>query len=534
MKYLYLIFAIALFSTANAQQNTEGILDTTFNHSGYVISQFDSTARASDMAIQSDGKILVTGQTTAYRIYIERYNADGSPDVTFDNDGIVEYTLPSVSNLYAKYIEALPNGKFYVVGRWGDYIQGGNYIARFNNNGSIDNTFGDDGFMLEPAQSASSIVIEDFKVQPDGKMLMAGFKKVLQTGKNIDLKVERYNSDGSKDAGFGVNGTFTLDIDTVDKGMEIELQPDGKILIGGVAGWDSFPPGQTSGQFVPILSMVIARLNSNGELDNTFGNGGVVYKPHFHEANYCLSLAIRTNGNIIATGNYSYLGCAFLIAYGLTSTGQDDTSFGQGGRYTETNHVLVNISAIGTIAKPDGKVLFVGSTTVMNTPGLHFCIYGVLPNATPDHTIGNNDSLAFQFFDYSSSEAARGVALQADGKIVIAGQSYYNGKYRFCIARYTNSGMSTTVNTEPALPSKLSIYPNPSNGTFNLTANAEKQGVATIELISTTGAKVFEQKINIGKGDNIISIQANVVQGFYLMRMLGNEGISVQKVSIGY
>src|SRR5262249_17534115 len=126
--------------------------------------------------------------------------------------------------------------------------------------GTLDPTFGTGGQVTTnfglPAGAGSAAV------QPDGKLVVAG--TIAQNGRN-DFALARYNTDGTLDAGFGVGGKVTTDFfDGYDVATGVVIQLDGKIVVGGTVGTD------------PFADFGLARYNSNGTLDTTFGTGGKV------------------------------------------------------------------------------------------------------------------------------------------------------------------------------------------------------------------------------------------------------------------
>lgn len=226
--------------------NYNGSKDNTFN----IGTGFNNYV--SDIKVQPDGKILVSGNFTTYNglfnAYIIRLNSDGSKDTTFNNSNAL--------NNFCEVMEIQSDGKILVGGNF-TQCKGvpHNRIARLNSDGSRDSSFvNGTGF---------NGVVKTIKTQPDGKILIGGIF-TNYSGNNYN-RIIRLNSDGSIDNTFNIGTGFNNVVYT------IELQTDGKVLVGGLfTSYNGSP------------SNYIVRLNSDGSIDNTFNIGtgfsNTVYK----------------------------------------------------------------------------------------------------------------------------------------------------------------------------------------------------------------------------------------------------------------
>ena len=181
------------------------------------ISGFDD---ASDVAIQPDGKIVAVGGTSIADFAAVRYNADGTLDTGFGSGGVVTTDFGGQDRAYAV---ALSGDKIIVAGRGNEDFA----LARYNADGSLDNTFSGDG--KETTDISSFDDASDVAIQPDGKIVAAGVG-------NQNFALARYNPDGTPDTGFGNNGTMTTDFGGTEAGEDLALQADGKIVVSGSAG----------------------------------------------------------------------------------------------------------------------------------------------------------------------------------------------------------------------------------------------------------------------------------------------------------
>jgi uncharacterized delta-60 repeat protein len=154
----------------------------------------------------------------------------------------------------------------------------------------LDTTFGSNGIVIQPIGSDDDLG-KSLAIQPDGKILLGGY---CSNGRNYDFCIARFNSDGTLDTSFGSSGKVILPIGSYyDYGHSLAIQPDGKILLGGrcsIRGYYDF---------------CIARFNSNGTLDTTFGSSGKIIQPIGSSTDEGYSLAIQSDGKILL-GGYCY------------------------------------------------------------------------------------------------------------------------------------------------------------------------------------------------------------------------------------
>jgi uncharacterized delta-60 repeat protein len=219
----------------------------------------------------------------------------------------------------------------------------------------------------------------------------------------------------------------------------VVIQPDGKIVVAGGA----FPLFTFAGNFE------VVRYNSNGTLDRTFGNGGIVTTT-FPEGSYANDVALQADGKIIAAGTVFVdfiIGESSNTDFALARYNPDgtpDTTFGSGGQVM-TDFVGVEDDAFSVLIQPDGKIVAVGSANDPVT-NYDFAAARYLSNGALDTTFGAGGKVRTDFGD-QNFDRARSAALQADGKIVAAGFaiSHGGGVQNFAVARYTSAGVLDTT-----------------------------------------------------------------------------------------
>jgi uncharacterized delta-60 repeat protein len=321
-----------------------GALDPTFGSGGTVITTFAGSIEdfMAGLAVQPDGKIVAAGGSTqpqsSSTVALARYNADGSLDSTFGSNGTVR-TNVGIFGSHAESVALQTDGKI-VVG--GESEQAGNLLPftllRYNSDGSLDPSFGSGGISRTLVGGYSGI-IKSIVIQPDGKIVAAGYVIVAGT---FDFAFTRFNTDGSVDTSFGINGSTIISISTGDDACDsVRLQSDGKIV--GVGS----------------PSFTIVRLTSQGSLDSSFGASGMV-TTDFGSQSAAYGLAVQTDGRLIAAG-YAYNQGFALARY--NTDGSLDTTFGNGGRVA-TGHPFTTagglVLAFDVTTQGDGKIIAAG------------------------------------------------------------------------------------------------------------------------------------------------------------------------------
>jgi uncharacterized delta-60 repeat protein len=225
---------------AMARLTISGALDTSFNGTGKVVTQFAGGASvAMALTIQQDGKIVLAGRAqadTSPVMALARYNATGSLDASFDGDG--EVTLGSAGLTGGSSVAMQADGKIVVAGA-ASVIGGPQQAAlvRLNVNGSLDSNFAVNGVLTTSLGGDGDAIFTSIAIQPsDGKIVVSGTSQDDSTGTlTTRVVTARINTDGTMDSSFGTNGvvTTTMGASTGSLGAAVLIQPDGKIVVGG-------------------------------------------------------------------------------------------------------------------------------------------------------------------------------------------------------------------------------------------------------------------------------------------------------------
>jgi uncharacterized delta-60 repeat protein len=394
--------ALALPHPAMAQA---GQLDPTFGTGGIFTTNFteEDTTIAIAVALQSDGKIVVGGAVPngiSQIVGLVRLNTNGSLDTTFGSGGIVSNTFGiEFAQVYG--VAILPDGKILAA------AEGitGNSIGRFNPNGSVDTTFGVNGFAVSfQVNAAGGPAV--LAVQPGGKIivtgngvmarytaggaldatfgtggiaplegglatgiaLLANGKILITTGSSAPHSVftippalpfpstgaiARYNLNGSLDTSFGISGQAAC----VASAAGIALLSGGDFIVAGTITSQLIIGGNVTG-------FGLVQYNANGGIDTAFGtNGGTI--TGFPFAAGAFALAIQSNGDIVVAGQAegSTDSAASLALARYTSAGQLDPTFGSDGEVITTLGASNTVSWVSSLAlQSDGKIVAVGNS----------------------------------------------------------------------------------------------------------------------------------------------------------------------------
>jgi uncharacterized delta-60 repeat protein len=304
--------------------------------------------------------------------------------------------------------------------------------------GDLDLSFGNGGIVITPITDAANLYDEpnSMLVQPDGKIVVCG--QVIysddKSGYPVSFFLARYDPNGTLDASFGTNGKVVAPIGGsgggVYVGQNIALQPDGKIVAVG----HSWGLGS---------SFAVFRYNPDGTLDASFGTGGRVVAVA-GIAGGAYDVALQPNGKIVviggAWGNGEDMNFA-VVRY--NPDGSLDNSFGTGGKViTPVGNGNVYDYADAVVLQSDGKIVVVGTTAVIGVSPYDFALVRYNTDGSLDSGFGTNGKIVHSITN--GHDLARDVALQPDGKIVVAGGDGLGGGGGSVIVRYNANGSTDT------------------------------------------------------------------------------------------
>ena len=383
------------------------------------------------VAIQPDDKIVVAGfGSTDPEIDLEldfiiaRYTAAGALDTSFGTGGIVTTDILGDDNV-CNALALQPDGKIVVTGYAYDGAKNVFATARYNSDGTLDSGFGSGGIVTTAFYTADARA-NAIAIQSDGKILVAGFGK----NTNNDFSIVRYTSAGALDSGFGTGGKKQVSVGTNDGATGIVIQPDGKIVVSGYA--------QVS---TPDYDWCAIRLTSSGALDTGFGSSGIaiIDTGTGNENGDGIAVALQSDGSIILAGLLKPGGTESLGVARLTSTGSLDASFGSSGFVTSG---VSGGYGRGSAVVVDGsdRVLVCGWGD--DGSGLWRVVRLTAAGAF-DTSFGSGGIVDLR--DEIETSACSALALQADGKILLAGRVFRDGFLACGLMRLNADGTEDTL-----------------------------------------------------------------------------------------
>jgi len=404
--------------------------------------------------------------------------AAGDLDTTFSGGKIVESALASS---FANAVAIQADGKIVVVGSSaGDFV-----VARYNRSGTLDTTFSGDGLLVTDFGGSGSDSAHAVAIQSDGRIVVAGLAGLAN---NARVGIARYNPNGTLDNTFSGDGTLTFDFVGTAGGAArgLALQTDGKIIVVGSSGTD----------------FAVARINSDGTLDTTYGSSpstGIITRDFGGSNDGATAIALLPDGRIVVAGSTTVAGrSVFAFDYfsttgfpqfvgpefdatGAPINGAKHTSFGGG----------VDAAPTGVAVQADGKVVLVGDFTLTSgipgTVDTNMAIARYNVDGTMDTTFDGDGRRGVDFGDFSF---ASGVAVQADGKIVVVGhvQPFVGGfpDNNFAVVRFnTNGSLDPTFSGDGRLTTDFST----ATGDF-AEAVAIQKSDGRIVVVGSSGSRI--------------------------------------------
>ena len=486
-----------------ARLNSDGTIDPTF------VPGTGLNGTVYTIKLQSDGKIVIAGGFNTFngttRNGIARLNTDGTLDASFDpGSGI---PLPAINT-----VAIMPDGRMMIGGSFASYAGASRKsIARINANGSLDASFNPGtGFY----SSVSLNIVYSIVLQPDGNVITAGeFNSyngtpcngiarltptgaldatfAIGTGANAQVRGVAMRADGS----FIICGPFTnfstrgcggvahvsttgqpdsaFNIGTGVSGPvgTMELQPDGKIIIGGI--FHSYNNTRRNN---------LARLHADGTLDTSFDPGS---GPNGEVAD----IALQPDGKVIIVGGFTSVnGTVRNRIARLNTDGSLDLTFDPGSGASNVIHAVA--------LRPDGKMLIVGDFSSYNSTGYEYIA-----------RVNANGSLDFTFTPGGLPNATvYAIGLQADGKILIAGWfDHYGIVPRNRLARLQVDGQLDTSfdpGTGTSYVFEIIFQPDGKALLCGDMSNYNSQPAPRVLRINTNGT--LDNSFSVGTGPNTI------------------------------
>ncbi|MCB0873038.1 MAG: hypothetical protein KDC36_06630 [Thermoleophilia bacterium] len=391
-----------LFAVVASAAAAPGDLDLTFGVNGVQILDPLEPSIGRAMVRQDDGRLVVVGNGgAASDVLVIRTLADGTPDTTFGAGGRTLVDLGGSDDAHDVAVQ--PDGRIVIAATRSTMSPSGSVlkmaVVRLRADGSPDADFDGDGiriFDFGGTNDAGTAVA----VQPDGRILVGGVGRSTN-----DLVVVRLRTDGSDDPGYGgVAGRFVYDVGGLDGVTDLALLPDGRLMVSG----HSIQAGGV--QRLPVL-----RLDSAGIPEQAFsGSRRLLELDGFNQR----GLVPLADGRTLVGGSLG----GDMVVTRLLADGSDDPTFGIGGR--ATIDFGKGESVRGLAVQPNGRIVVAGNTNGPASADADLAVARLEPDGALDASF---DVDGRKTLELGADESAESVALQPDGGILLAGHTFNFG-----------------------------------------------------------------------------------------------------------
>lgn len=422
-------------SSPDVLHAADGDLDPGFGKNGKVTTasfQDASSDIAFGIAVQPDGKIVAAGLSSGMSVQfaLARYNRNGSLDETFGDGGKVLTGIRGWEMAVGVAVQR--DGKIVAAGTslatFG-FSPAGFAVVRYNRDGSLDTTFGDGGKVLTLLPGDTYAEARAMTIEPDGRIVVAG-TAWGPTGMTTDIAVARYTRDGSLDPSFGSGGIALADVDQEDDARAVTVSLDGRITIAG----------STRAPLAMNHEIALVRLRRDGSPDTTFGLGGAVRTSAAGQDDFATSVLLQRDGKVVIAGSTFGVTPWFTENVVLARYGRDgslDPTFGKGGIVVADPAGALG-EASSAALQADGKILVASRSGGAVFTVSRFDTAGFADEAFGAGGIAHAD---FSTPDANLVATISALAVQPDGRIVAAGgvSNFAAFEANFALARFEGS-----------------------------------------------------------------------------------------------
>ena len=380
-------------STTIHRYDTNGDLDTSFSLDGKVFFNEDFSPTQTSIAIQDDGKLLISGYSfnSTSDGFLLRYNSDGSLDTGFGAD--LDGTITIDNGSHDFITDVILQGNNILVA--GSDFPGDIILSRYDADGLLDLSFGSAGSVTPDL--GMNIGLESVVLQSDGKLIIAGQN-------DTDFVLIRYDADGALDTTFGTLGILTTDVGLSDRSRDITIQPDDKLLVVGDADND----------------FALIRYNSDGSLDASFDGSSLNGNPTFIEGGSAVVLDNDVqifDAELSVADNFDG---ATLTLERTTTASADDVFSATANLAALTEGGVLSISAttIGTVTTNSAGTLVLTFNNAATQALVNETLQSIAYSNSSDNPAATVQ-IDWTFNDGNSGAQGAGGALEATGSTTV-------------------------------------------------------------------------------------------------------------------
>lgn len=511
-KLLSFICLACCFSSLLAQTYQ---LDPAFADSGYLYQNLaNGTEKPAKILIRPDGKIVVCGSNYVntvndYHLFIAQYLADGSPDYSFADSGLLYTKFNFRSIVNDAYLQ--DDGKIVLAGV-DAATNGGSQIKpalfRIMPNGAADTTFGDAGVATYRFTANSSGELFRVEVLPNDKIIGFGTSYAAGGSGTSGLGVMRFLKDGSLDSTFNGIGKNRIAQGVAFYMGDGRIQHANKYVVAA--------PAIISGSQTAIS---LARFLEDGQPDLSFQqNGLLVSTINLDKFTSNLKMEvidsmIYVTGEVTDSSNRQALGLARFLYDGSL-----DTGFGDNGLqiFSEPGTDLY----INQMRRMDnGNLLLIGRATTS------FYALAVSPSGNIDTTFANQGKLSYAYLPNSSHLGYDLVVLADQSLLSCAGLAN-----QMLLARHINT-LNTSLSPDLSASLGLRVFPIPSRERLNLQWESSPRAVTQIDLYDLQGRLVLQRSVPAGRSKLSLDLKT-IAKGQYVLRVRQGSKASSRMIQL--
>lgn len=478
--FLVLIISNSIFGYVDNLDTTWGV-----NANGIVTSTINSSSQVNGIAVDSNGNVIVAGVTvinTINNVLVARYTSVGVLDNTFGSNGIATYLSGSQSTANALAVDS--TNKVVVAGNDGSNNL---LLLRYTTAGVLDTTFGTGGVVT--LTIGNGLTPNSILVDANGKIVVAGNANISG---QINLFIARFTSAGAIDTTFGNNssGYNTITANAYYKGNSLAIDTNAKLVVAGVAS-------SLNGS-----DFLVARFNTNGQLDTTFNSIGIVTTtiPNY-SVNNATSVSVDSSNRIVACGYSNNNNNSLFVIVRYTSSGTLDTGFGVNSNGVVTNAIGTNSQIFSSVIDANGNIV-VGGLSDNN-----FAIARYNTNGSLDTTFENAGILLTTI---NAGSQIKALAF-ASGRVIAGGYEteYITQAQQVALVKYNKNNVDfvniTSIPDNGSVNTKI-----PSISGTSSAANAQVQVLVNGAAFNTVST---DSSGNWTAGStNVLPIGANTIQ----------------------
>jgi uncharacterized delta-60 repeat protein len=500
------------FLTANTNAQQAGDIDASWASSGWLMDDHASNEGEvySTMKNVSNNRYMMVGRTNDANMdmLLALYNADGTLDNTFGNQGVLRIDVSLGLDDGAYDIAELWDGKFLVVGATTGAQSVEMIITRLNADGSVDNSFGTAGQVRYDAGLGSWFIPSAVKVSALNNIFIAGS---VYNGVSWDFVVLKLTQGGGFVANYGTNGVSVMNVDSSeDELMAIHVTAGEEVIFAGNASY-----GGTQ-------SAILAKLDANGDLDPNFNLLGFV---EYSEAtmNYFNDLYVDGSGNIYVTGHEGLGDDMNGIVMKFVADGSTDLTFATNGKLVMDIGAANGIHYQKIAMKNDGNFIVTGHVTGQTLNQIH--AFSFEPNGTADCEF----SCSGVYHDFTISTVSfeqNLLMIMNDGSVLTGGyltSQDFVGENMYVVKLLIEEQVAN-LNEMDADDVVVTVYPNPTSDQFKVSTAAE---IMQVSLMDLNGSRIQNWE-----NSDVFKLDEHISSGIYFIQVQTNQGMSTQKIQI--